>query len=289
MPAAVHPNARPPSTRHRLCSLELPTADFQDGVQLTPLRRQRGGTAIIVQQVAPGSACAAAGVRPGQQLLAISDPIRQSEVWELNGLASIKYVRQAISGRSLETLNVRLSPKPVPEWGQAVEAARAAGGGEGYGAELTVGELAAVQAQLERMQEEAEERKKAVRMGKVERRQGYEKEVSGHGRIHLCLPVCESLVGWHGGRGGGQAASNLHPIRQSVQRADRKGCTQWPHVPTGPLRAAPPPPVPAAARRQTQQHPPVCRRGGALPGAAHGHSTDCPVFWLPRHPLPALS
>lgn len=174
--ARAVPTSLPPGTVLPL-NLELPTADFQEGVQLTPLRRQRGGTAIIVQQVAPGSACAAAGVRPGQQLLAISDPIRQSEVWELNGLASIKYVRQAISGRSLETLNVRLSPKPVPEWGQAVEAARAAGGGEGYGAELTAGELAAVQAQLERMQEEAEERKKAVRMGKVERRQGYEKEL----------------------------------------------------------------------------------------------------------------
>ena len=259
-------------------------------MQLTPLRRQRGGTAIIVQQVAPGSACAAAGVRPGQQLLAISDPIRQSEVWELNGLASIKYVRQAISGRSLETLNVRLSPKPVPEWGQAVEAARAAGGGEGYGAELTVGELAAVQAQLERMQEEAEERKKAVRMGKVERRQGYEKEVSGHGHIHLCLPLCESLVGWQGKAWWGTCSIKSAP--QSGSLRSRLTATAAPSGRTcqlDPLRAAPSPPIPAAARGQAQQHPPFCCRGGALPGAAHGHCADCPVLWLPRHPLPALS
>jgi len=54
------------------------------------LRKRRGGTAILVKEVTPGSAAAAAGVQPGQQLLAVSDPIRQNEVWELNGLSSLK-------------------------------------------------------------------------------------------------------------------------------------------------------------------------------------------------------
>ena len=66
-------------------SLELPTADFQQNVTLTALKRKRGGTAIIVQEVEPGSASAQAGVRPGQQLLGLSDTLRSGEVWELNG------------------------------------------------------------------------------------------------------------------------------------------------------------------------------------------------------------
>ena len=67
------------------CSLELPTDDFQKAVTLTALKRKRGGTAIIVQEVEAGSASAAAGVRPGQQLLGLSDTLRSGEVWELNG------------------------------------------------------------------------------------------------------------------------------------------------------------------------------------------------------------
>lgn len=66
-------------------SLELPTDDFQQAVTLTALKRKRGGTAIIVQEVEAGSASAAAGVRPGQQLLGLSDTLRSGEVWELNG------------------------------------------------------------------------------------------------------------------------------------------------------------------------------------------------------------
>lgn len=66
-------------------SLELPTDDFQQNVTLTALKRKQGGTAIIVQEVAVDSASAAAGVRPGQQLLGLSDTLRSGEVWELNG------------------------------------------------------------------------------------------------------------------------------------------------------------------------------------------------------------
>lgn len=82
---------------------------------MTALRRRRGGNAILVYEVAPGSAAAKAGVRPGQQLLAISDPIREREVWDLNGLASLK-VRSAsvmISSHTAQPRGVASDPSAL--------------------------------------------------------------------------------------------------------------------------------------------------------------------------------
>ena len=105
--------------------MELPTADVQAAVKLSALRQGRG-IAIVVQAVEPGSAAAAAGVRPGQQLLSVSDPVRREEHWALNGQSSLRYVRQAIAMRVADTIDLTLSPEPLADWRRAIEATRAA-------------------------------------------------------------------------------------------------------------------------------------------------------------------
>lgn len=83
--------------------------------------------------------------------MAISDPIRATEVWELNQLASLKYVRQAVSGRAGETINVRVTEDTAPEWKQALAKATARLG-DGNGASVDEAALSkAVQEELERM------------------------------------------------------------------------------------------------------------------------------------------
>ncbi|PRW57053.1 glutamate receptor-interacting [Chlorella sorokiniana] len=168
----------PPDAQKRL-SLELPTDDFQKNVTLTALKRKRGGTAIIVQEVEAGSASEAAGVRPGQQLLGLSDTLRSGEVWELNGLASLKYVRQMVDGRAAASISVRLTGEPLPEYQQALAAARAtaaASGSETSGDDepLTAAEAAALAAQLDAMNDQATARKQAAREEKLEQRRAYE-------------------------------------------------------------------------------------------------------------------
>ncbi|KAL4458877.1 hypothetical protein ABPG75_013742 [Micractinium tetrahymenae] len=106
-------------------SVELPTADVQCSVQLMSVLKGRGA-AIVVSGVEPGSAAAAAGVRTGQQLLAVSDPIRRTEMWELNAQASLRYTRQAIRMRVADSIVLRLTAQPIREWAEVVAAQRAA-------------------------------------------------------------------------------------------------------------------------------------------------------------------
>jgi hypothetical protein len=92
----------------------------------------------VVSAVLPGSAAAAAGVRPGLQLLAVSDPIREHETWPLVEGSSLRYVRDAVRMRRSATITLALSSQPIPEWtaaGDAPAAAAAArdGGGGGGG------------------------------------------------------------------------------------------------------------------------------------------------------------
>ena len=98
---------------------------MQSNVRLMGVR-QGSGAAIVVAAVEPGSAAAAAGVRPGQQLLAVSDPIRRGEFWQINGQSSLRYVRQAIAMRVADTIALQLTAQPIREWRRAVEASRAA-------------------------------------------------------------------------------------------------------------------------------------------------------------------
>ena len=94
-------------------------------MQLAAVRQGRGN-AVVVSAVAPGSEAAAAGCRPGQQLLAVSDPVRRGESWRLDGNSSLRYVRQAVRMRVAETITLLLTAEPIPEWGAAVAAAREA-------------------------------------------------------------------------------------------------------------------------------------------------------------------
>lgn len=89
-------------------------------------------------------------------------------MWELTGrLTSLKYVQQAISGRAGDSITVRLTPQPVPEWRQAAEAARAAvaaaGGDSSDGeGELTAAERAELLVQLESMDARAKQAKQVT-------------------------------------------------------------------------------------------------------------------------------
>jgi hypothetical protein len=76
--------------------------------------------------VDPGSQAAAAGVRVGQQLLEVSDPIRFADTWQLNERASLRYVRECIRMRRDAVMQLVLTGQPIPEWQEAVAAARAA-------------------------------------------------------------------------------------------------------------------------------------------------------------------
>ena len=120
------PSPAPPSPG---CSLELPTVDVQAAVRLMAVQQGRG-TAIVVSAVDPGSQAAAAGVRVGQQLLEVSDPIRYADTWPLNERASLRYVRECIRMRRDAVMQLVLTRQPIPEWQQAVAAARAAAAAE---------------------------------------------------------------------------------------------------------------------------------------------------------------
>lgn len=108
--------------------------------------------------------------------------MRINEVWELNGLTSLKYVQQAVAGRAGETIAVRLTPEPVPEWRQAAAAARAAvaaAGGDSSDSEgeLTAQERAELLSQLEQLDSRAKQAKQvrvrcACRWGRWVRRAG---------------------------------------------------------------------------------------------------------------------
>ena len=60
------------------------------------------------------------------QLLAVSDPIRRGELWELNSASSVRYVRQAVRMRVADTIALRLTAQPIGEWRDALAAAAAA-------------------------------------------------------------------------------------------------------------------------------------------------------------------
>ena len=95
------------------------------------------------------------------------------------GLASLKYVRQMVDARAAPTISVRLSGEAVPEYRQAVAAARAAAAAAGADTSgddepLTAAETAQLVAQLERMNDQAAAKKLAAREEKLEQRRAYE-------------------------------------------------------------------------------------------------------------------
>ncbi|GMH44411.1 hypothetical protein BSKO_12363 [Bryopsis sp. KO-2023] len=63
---------------------------------------------VVVTQVMPDSPCAEAGVKVGQKVLEVSDPVRYTEMWELKENASLRFVRDAVRYRSANTIDLVL-------------------------------------------------------------------------------------------------------------------------------------------------------------------------------------
>ena len=55
------------------------------------------------------------GVRPGQRLLSISDPIRTSEEWEISTTTSLSRIRDAVQFRRPRTISFQLSVASVED------------------------------------------------------------------------------------------------------------------------------------------------------------------------------
>lgn len=92
----------------------LPTAEAQQSIKFG-LARARSGkdTAIIIDRLSGGVAASEAGVRPGQRLWSISDPIRANEMWQLNDRPSIRFVRDALLMRRMDSITLVLSRQPM--------------------------------------------------------------------------------------------------------------------------------------------------------------------------------
>lgn len=59
------------------------------------------GQAVVVVDVTKDSEAFEAGIVRGQKLVGVSDPVRDSEVWELGDRPSIRFVRDAIRARRM--------------------------------------------------------------------------------------------------------------------------------------------------------------------------------------------
>ena len=84
---------------------------------------EREGPVIFVTGVAIGSAAEAAGVTPGQRLVALSDPVNDGELWFIDGTERLAFVNDAIrSTRAYECTVVVESEVSVTK--AAVDAVR---------------------------------------------------------------------------------------------------------------------------------------------------------------------
>ncbi|CAL5229996.1 g13433 [Coccomyxa viridis] len=71
--------------------------------------------AALAYAVAIGSEAQEAGIRPGQQLLSISDPIRNDEVWKISIETKLSRVRDALQFRSPPTINLQLTESSIED------------------------------------------------------------------------------------------------------------------------------------------------------------------------------
>jgi hypothetical protein len=90
----------------------LRTADARATLRFDDVRSpaQPRAVRILVSAVATDSDAFAAGVRPGDRLLAVSDPIRASELLTLNDKASLRFVRDALRLRVSSDVTLLLQP-----------------------------------------------------------------------------------------------------------------------------------------------------------------------------------
>lgn len=106
--------------------VELETAAALGSITFVDVPNRRGSD-IALASVAPGSTAEAAGLRPGQRLIALSDPVRQQELWQLNERASLRFVRDAFRMRRTAMVTLVVTPAPLLLADmQAVEQARSA-------------------------------------------------------------------------------------------------------------------------------------------------------------------
>lgn len=77
--------------------LELPTEEARRTLQFDKvIVNEEEGPVIFVTGVAIGSAAEAAGVTPGQRLVALSDPVNDGELWFIDGSERLAFVVDAI-------------------------------------------------------------------------------------------------------------------------------------------------------------------------------------------------
>ncbi len=107
--AASTPPSLPATSNTNQLRVTLDTAEAQDSIKFVDVPN-RTGADIVLCEVIPDSAAAIAGLRVGQKLLAISDPVRQNEMWQLNDRASFRFVRDAFRMRRWPVIELVVTP-----------------------------------------------------------------------------------------------------------------------------------------------------------------------------------
>lgn len=90
----VRATSQPGTTPAAELRVILDTADAQASIKFVDVPNRKGQD-IVLCEVRPDSPAAANGLCVGQKLLAISDPVRQNEMWIINDRASFRFVRCA--------------------------------------------------------------------------------------------------------------------------------------------------------------------------------------------------
>ena len=82
----------------RFCRIELDTREAKSTIRFEAFRNG-SEQSIVVSQIVEESEAWRNGVRVGHQILAISDPVRPNEMWEISSMSSGRFVRDALRTR----------------------------------------------------------------------------------------------------------------------------------------------------------------------------------------------
>eukprot|EP01026_Neomeris_dumetosa_P001470 TRINITY_DN10361_c0_g1_i5.p1 TRINITY_DN10361_c0_g1~~TRINITY_DN10361_c0_g1_i5.p1 ORF type:complete len:196 (+),score=26.13 TRINITY_DN10361_c0_g1_i5:22-588(+) len=93
-----------PQSEPKMLDLTLPTAEV---VQRMKFGQSENGY-IVVAEVLEDSTPYLLGVRQGQKLRGVSDPIRSEQVWQLGVGSSFRFVEDAVRMRRVETIQLVL-------------------------------------------------------------------------------------------------------------------------------------------------------------------------------------
>lgn len=115
-PCFLDPHSQPGPLQPS-CRVELPTETAQTGLVFKDIRLGRG-KAVVISRVAPHLE-EGEGLRVGQQLLEMSDPVRLGERWELNDRVSLRFVKDAIRMQRGASIEFVLSAEPIPDAAEA--------------------------------------------------------------------------------------------------------------------------------------------------------------------------